>query len=118
MTCTAAFMALHLTPKSNAYLEVSHLLPQLEALTLNIMQGTWLWLADHDLDGKDGQLSLFSGRGLLSESQGPVWMVGTGSEHHVIYQYNITNAADHYMGLIQTETVRHPPPPCHPVREN
>ena len=26
-------------------------------------------------------------------------------EHHTIYQYNIANAADHYMGLIQTETV-------------
>jgi glucan 1,3-beta-glucosidase len=36
-------------------------------------------LADHELDG-DGktQVTLFSGRGILSESQGPVWMVGTG----------------------------------------
>ena len=46
---------------------------------LNCHQGTWVWLADHDLDG-DGslQLSLFSGRGILSESVGPVWMIGTG----------------------------------------
>lgn len=27
------------------------------------------------------------------------------AEHHVLYQYNIVNAANHYMGLIQTETV-------------
>lgn len=38
-----------------------------------------MWLADHDLDG-DGasQISLYSGRGILSESVGPVWLVGTG----------------------------------------
>jgi len=70
------------------------------------LQGLWAWLADHDLDG-DGttQLSLFSGRGILSESQGPGWMIGTASEHHVIYQYSLVGAQDHYMGLIQTETV-------------
>ncbi len=28
-----------------------------------------------------------------------------GSEHHAMYQYNLVNAANHYMGLIQTETV-------------
>jgi glucan 1,3-beta-glucosidase len=27
------------------------------------------------------------------------------AEHHAIYQYNIVNAASHYMGLIQTESV-------------
>ena len=27
------------------------------------------------------------------------------AEHHVIYQYRLVNAADHYMGLIQTESV-------------
>lgn len=42
-------------------------------------QATWVWLADHDLDG-DGssQISLYSGRGILSESKGPIWMIGTG----------------------------------------
>ena len=27
------------------------------------------------------------------------------AEHHVIYQYRLVNAKDHYMGLIQTESV-------------
>lgn len=27
------------------------------------------------------------------------------AEHHVIYQYRLVNAANHYMGLIQTESV-------------
>ncbi|KAF7338697.1 Glucan 1,3-beta-glucosidase [Mycena venus] len=85
--CMAAFMALHLTRDSSAYLE-----------------GLWVWLADHTLD-EDGtsQLTIFSGRGILSESQGPVWMIGT-AEHHTLYQYQLLNAQDHYMGLIQTET--------------
>ena len=69
------------------------------------MQGTWLWVADHDLDGTGEQLTIFAGRGLLSESQGPVWLIGTAVEHHTLYQYNLNNAANHYLGLIQTETV-------------
>ncbi|KAJ7197153.1 glycoside hydrolase family 55 protein [Mycena pura] len=88
--CIAAFMALHLTRNSSAYLE-----------------GMWVWTADHELD-EDGvsQLNIFSGRGILSESQGPVWLIGT-AEHFSLYQYQVLNAKDHYMGLIQTETVSH-----------
>lgn len=38
-----------------------------------------MWLADHNLDG-DGltQITVYSGRGILSQSQGPVWLIGTG----------------------------------------
>jgi len=97
-SCSAAFLALHLTPSSTAYLE-----------------GTWVWLADHDLDG-DGisRVTLFSGRGILSESQGPVWMIGTSSEHHVLYEYRLVNAKDHWMGLIQTESPYYQPNPPAP----
>ncbi|KAI0928651.1 hypothetical protein AcV5_006151 [Taiwanofungus camphoratus] len=116
-SCFAAFLALHLTSGSNAYLE-----------------GTWVWLADHDLDG-DGtsRLTLFSGRGILSESAGPVWMIGTSctlrnslstrpnldniqtAEHHTLYQYNLVNAQNHYIGLIQTETPYYQPSPAVPT---
>ncbi|KAF5373036.1 hypothetical protein D9758_001646 [Tetrapyrgos nigripes] len=97
--CFAAFLALHLTSGSTAYLE-----------------GTWVWLADHDLDGNgSSQISLYSGRGILSESAGPVWMIGTASEHHTLYQYNLVNAASHYMGLIQTETAYYQPAPNAPA---
>ncbi|KAK0225097.1 glycoside hydrolase family 55 protein [Armillaria nabsnona] len=97
ISCSPAFLGLHLTSEATAYLE-----------------GTWVWLADHDLDG-DGetQATLFSGRGILSESRGPVWMVGT-AEHHSLYQYNLVNAGDHYMGLIQTETPYYQPVPPAP----
>ena len=43
-----------------------------------LTQGTWVWLADHDLDVPgEAQITVYSGRGILSESQGPVWMIGT-----------------------------------------
>ncbi|KAJ6581152.1 exo-beta-1,3-glucanase [Mycena capillaripes] len=93
--CYAAFLGLHLTASSTAYLE-----------------GAWVWLADHDLDG-DGttQISLYSGRGILSESAGPVWMIGTGD---TLYQYHLVGAQNHYMGLIQTETPYYQPTPAAP----
>ncbi|EIW85435.1 glycoside hydrolase family 55 protein [Coniophora puteana RWD-64-598 SS2] len=96
--CTASFLALHITAGATAYLE-----------------GTWVWLADHDLDG-DGstQLTIFSGRGILSNSAGPVWMIGT-CEHHVMYQYSLVGASNHYMGLIQTETPYYQPDPAPPA---
>ncbi|KAF8900737.1 exo-beta-1,3-glucanase [Gymnopilus junonius] len=86
--CFAAFMSLHITPQATGYFE-----------------GTWVWLADHDLDLEgEAQITAYAGRGILSESRGPVWMIGTASEHHVIYQYNLVGAKNHYMGLIQTES--------------
>ncbi|KAJ7684646.1 exo-beta-1,3-glucanase [Mycena polygramma] len=97
--CMAAYAGLHLTASSSAYLE-----------------GTWVWLADHDLDNSgQTQISLFAGRGILTESAGPVWMIGTASEHFTLYQYNLVNAANHYLGLIQTETPYYQPVPVPPA---
>jgi len=46
---------------------------------IELVQGMWVWLGDHDLDGTShGQITVYSGRGVLSESAGPVWLVGTG----------------------------------------
>jgi hypothetical protein len=77
-SCMAAFLSLHLTKSSTAYLEVAAFPYSTLVLRLTIVQGTWIWLADHDLDG-DGssRLTAFSGRGVLSESAGPVWLIGT-----------------------------------------
>ncbi|KAG8220202.1 glycoside hydrolase family 55 protein [Butyriboletus roseoflavus] len=95
--CQAAFMGLHLTQGSNVYLE-----------------GTWIWTADHDLDDPEGrQTSIFTGRGILSESFGPVWMIGT-AEHSALYQYNLHAAQDHWIGLAQTETPYYQPVPPAP----
>lgn len=32
--------------------------------------------------------------------------IGTASEHHVLYQYSLVGASNHYLGLAQTESVR------------
>ncbi|KAJ4488509.1 glycoside hydrolase family 55 protein [Lentinula aciculospora] len=95
--CTSVFLSLHITERASAYLE-----------------STWIWVADHTLD-EDGvsQLEIYAGRGVLSQSLGPVWMIGT-SEHHVIYQYRLVNAKNHYLGLVQTESPYHQPHPAPP----
>lgn len=87
--CEGAFLLLHVTKQASIYLE-----------------NTWFWVADHELDLADhSQINIFNGRGVLVESNpGPVWMYGTSSEHSTLYQYQISNAANVYMALIQTET--------------
>ncbi|KAH7925008.1 glycoside hydrolase family 55 protein [Leucogyrophana mollusca] len=97
-SCQAAFLGLHLTPGSSAYLE-----------------GTWVWTADHDLDDPlSQQTNVFTGRGILSESLGPVWMIGT-AEHSALYQYNLVNAQNHWIGFAQTETPYYQPVPTAPA---
>ena len=34
-----------------------------------------------------------------------IFLTIIAAEHHVLYQYNLVGASNHYMGLIQTETV-------------
>ncbi|KZT72230.1 glycoside hydrolase family 55 protein [Daedalea quercina L-15889] len=95
-SCFAAYIGLYITSGASAYLE-----------------GLWVWLADHDLDSSSGtQLTLWSARGILSESQGPVWMIGTASEHSIMYEYGLANAQNHYMGFIQTESPYFQPDPA------
>ncbi|CAG8040248.1 unnamed protein product [Penicillium olsonii] len=88
MNCIAASALLHITPTASAYIENS-----------------WAWVADHDLDAEnEAQIDIFSGRGILIESQGPTWLYGTASEHNVLYQYQLSQAKSVVMGMIQTES--------------
>ncbi|TRM62679.1 glycoside hydrolase family 55 protein [Schizophyllum amplum] len=81
--CYSAYLALHLTAKSTAYLE-----------------GTWVWNADHDLDDpEEGRITIYSGRGILSESCWPL---------------QPQRRQEHYLGLIQTETPYFQPSPTVP----
>jgi len=96
--CYASYLAFHITKHATGYFE-----------------GLWVWLADHDLDGHNEQITVYSGRGILSESRGPVWMIGTASEHHVLYEYSLVNAKNHYMGVIQTESPYYQPNPKPPA---
>jgi glucan 1,3-beta-glucosidase len=97
--CIAAFMSMHITAgASNIYIENAH-----------------LWTADHDADDvnlNDTQITIYTGRGLLIESQlGPIWLVGTAVEHHALYQYYLNTVGPIFMGLIQTETAYYQPNP-------
>ena len=86
--CEGAFLMMHITSKASVLLE-----------------NNWFWAADHELDLADhNQINIYNGRGVLIESQGPVWMYGTSSEHSQLYNYQLANAKDIYMGAIQTET--------------
>ena len=87
--CEAAYMLLHVTKQASIYLE-----------------NNWFWVADHELDLADhNQINIFNGRGVLIESaEGPVWLYGTSSEHSQLYNYQVLNAKNVYMGAIQTET--------------
>ncbi|KAJ4293965.1 hypothetical protein N0V88_005479 [Collariella sp. IMI 366227] len=47
----------------------------------------------------------------IESEMGPFWLWGTGSEHHVLYQYQLANTRNIFMGQIQTETPYFQPVP-------
>ncbi|KAF3933080.1 hypothetical protein ABW20_dc0108991 [Dactylellina cionopaga] len=87
--CESAFMLMHIGKTGSVY-----------------MENNWIWTADHELDRNDfSQITIFTGRGLWIETQqGPVWGYGTAVEHNVMYQYQLTNTKNVFLGMIQTET--------------
>ena len=63
--CAGSFLMLHITQQATAYVE-----------------NVWLWVADHEVDmALHSEINIFNGRGMLVESQGPVWLYGTSVEH-------------------------------------
>lgn len=86
--CFGAYMLMHVTAKASVYLE-----------------NVWFWVADHELDlGDHSQINIYNGRGILIESTAGSWLWGTASEHHTLYNYQLSNAKNVFMGFIQTET--------------
>ncbi|KAH6656455.1 pectate lyase superfamily protein-domain-containing protein, partial [Truncatella angustata] len=108
--CMAASLLLHITSDSSGYFD-----------------NVWAWVADHDLDNplnaeaynnEEGiplnvqtQISIYAARGVLIESQGPTWLYGTSSEHTQMYQYQLQNASNIFLGHMQTETPYYQPNP-------
>ena len=86
--CFGVGMLLHISETGSVYIE-----------------NGWFWVADHELDlpGFE-QINIYSGRGVLIESKGPIWMYGTASEHNVLYNYQFLNAENIFLSVIQTET--------------
>ena len=88
LECGGAGMDLHITSSGSAYIE-----------------NAWAWTSDHELDqAPNNQINIFTGRGILIESQQPTWLYGTASEHSVLYNYGFLNAKNVYLSMIQTET--------------
>ncbi|KAL8303110.1 hypothetical protein RB600_006823 [Gaeumannomyces tritici] len=59
------------------------------------------WVADHDLEiVAQTRMDIYVARGVLIESTGPVWLYGTASEHCVLYQYQLLDAANVFMGMV------------------
>lgn len=94
--CKAAFMHAHLTRSSSSYWE-----------------NNWLWTADHDLDGAE-ETSIAVGRGVLIAAQKGTWMLGTGSEHNVLYAFQLENAQNVFASMQQVETPYWQPAPRAP----
>ncbi|KAF3020074.1 hypothetical protein E8E14_001442 [Neopestalotiopsis sp. 37M] len=95
--CIAAFQSVHVTEKANGL----------------YMENCWFWVADHDVEDPNlTQITVYAGRGLLVESEvGNVWLIGTGVEHHVLYEYQLVNTKNVVMGQVQTETAYYQPNP-------
>ena len=95
--CIAAFMSMHITQQASGL----------------YMENNWFWTADHDIDDpNDTQTTIYAGRGLYIESSaGTFWLVGTAVEHHTLYQYQLANTKNIFMGQIQTETAYYQPQP-------
>lgn len=86
--CYCAFLLLHITKTASLF-----------------MSNNWGWVADHEMDLDDhNQIDIYNGRGLLVESQGPVWIYGSSFEHSMLYNYNFANAKNIFIGVIQHET--------------
>lgn len=98
-SCEGAYLMFYATNTSSVYVE-----------------NVWLWTADHELDLSDhNQVDVYNGRGALIESQGPVWMYGTASEHSVLYNYQLYGANNIYMSAIQSETPYYQENPAAPA---
>jgi glucan 1,3-beta-glucosidase len=86
--CVGSFLMFHATKSASVYVENS-----------------WFWTSDHELDLADHkQIDIYNGRGVLIESTAGTWLYGTASEHNQLYNYNLNNAQNVFMGFIQTET--------------
>ncbi|KAH7312211.1 pectate lyase superfamily protein-domain-containing protein [Stachybotrys elegans] len=97
--CIAATTLLHVTASANGYFE-----------------NVWIWTADHDLDlPAQSQVSVYTARCFLVESQGPVWLWGTGAEHSTLYQYRFYKARNIFAAVLQTETPYYQPQPKAPA---
>lgn len=98
--CQGVFLMFHATKQSGGIL----------------LENDWFWVADHDLEvNNQTQISIYSARGALIQSQGAVWLWGSASEHSVIYNYQFDGVKAVFGGFMQTETPYFQPGPLVPA---
>ncbi|KAA8892622.1 pectate lyase superfamily protein-domain-containing protein [Sphaerosporella brunnea] len=86
--CVGSFMHLHIAKTASVYIE-----------------NCWAWTADHGLDAPFDQITVYNGRGILTESaHGPVWMYATAAEHNQLYQFQFQHTKNVFVATAQTET--------------
>jgi hypothetical protein len=103
--CMAASVLLHVTSKASGYFENTWAWVADQYVNLNHFSSSIHWNSctnnpcsdlDVPVNGSDTssatQVSVYAGRGMLIESQGPSWFYGTGSEHAALYQYQLSNS--------------------------
>jgi hypothetical protein len=97
-SCVAGYMGMHITPSArNLY-----------------MENNWIWVADHDIDDwNQTRINVFVARGMLVQGN-RIWLVGSSVEHCTLYQYQLLDASDVWMGQIQTESPYYQPNPQAP----
>ncbi|KAI3333006.1 pectate lyase superfamily protein-domain-containing protein [Ustulina deusta] len=90
--CMAASLLLHITTGSSGYFD-----------------NVWVWVADHDLDNPLNAEAYNNPEGI--PLNGPTWLYGTSGEHTQMYQYQLQNASNIFLGHMQTETPYYQPNP-------
>ncbi|KAG6013810.1 hypothetical protein E4U54_006314 [Claviceps lovelessii] len=84
--CKGAFLGLHLTKTSSAYIE-----------------NTWVWVADHNSEGGGG-CNIAAKGGVLVQATKGTWLHALGVEHWWLYQLNLWEARNVFVSLLQAET--------------
>jgi len=73
------------------------------------IENMWGWTADHDID-TGAQLNIFNARGLVIETNQPVWLYGTSMEHSYLFQYAIAPGSSNVLlSILQSETPYYQP---------
>ncbi|KAI5926488.1 beta-1,3-glucanase [Camillea tinctor] len=85
--CQGAFLGLHFTEQSSAYVE-----------------NVWNWVADHTTEDFAGGSNIAAKGGALVQSTRGTWLHALGSEHWWLYQLNFWQARNVLVSLLQSET--------------
>uniref|UniRef100_UPI0030BA2B2C MnLam55A n=1 Tax=Microdochium nivale TaxID=5520 RepID=UPI0030BA2B2C len=85
--CKAAFLGMHFTTSSSAYVE-----------------NVWNWVTDHGTEAYDSGSNIAAKGGALVESTRGTWLHALGSEHYWLYQLNLRKASNVMISLLQSET--------------